>query len=310
MRPLLPQLAPLVMRQRPPPPIRLASEMCYARRMMRWGRWAGIALVIAGCDFGTLDDLSRDEAAAGTTETSTQALKLWTAYDKPDDELKEAVADIAGVVQRAGARPVQVTIDHLTKDKLGIPSITRDPAAGQGMLVITELDCSLAQVEKLAAAKNQPDIYPGSYDKYDRTYQTSIEDFIGGSTPTVVWKAAYTVSLLGRTYEAKLTGGARRIAGAAPGGTTMLVSRTVLDEPARFISGSDAEFNQDYQLEAFYEIAPSKVVHYYALWREFRVGSLTSSDNLYINVILGNLVDFDVRTSKVCRDNAPAPKFE
>ncbi|MBX3225505.1 MAG: hypothetical protein KF795_33675 [Labilithrix sp.] len=278
--------------------------------MTRWAAYASIALAIAGCDFGTLDDLSQDKASSGTSETSTQSLALWKAYDKPDDDVKKAVAEIAGVVERAGGRPVQVTIDDLTKDDLGVPSITRDPTACQGMLVITELDCSLAQIEKLAVAKNQADIYPGSYDKYKRTYQTNIQDFVSGSAPTVTWKTEYTVSLLGRTYEAVLTGGARRVAGAAPGGGAMLVSRTVLDEPARFVAGGDAEFNQDYQLEAFYEIAPSRVVHYYALWREFRVGSLTSSDNLYINVILGNLVDFDVRTSKVCRDNTPLPAFE
>jgi hypothetical protein len=271
---------------------------------------AGLALAIAGCDFGTLDSLSRDEAATGSSETSTQALELWKAYEKPDDDIKKAVAGIAGVVERAGARPVQVKIDGLTKTVLGLPSIQRDPALAQGMLVITELDCSLSQIEKLAAAKNQPDIYPGSYDKYNRTYQSSIQDFLSGGAASVVWKTEYTVSLLSRTYEATLTGGARRVAGAAPGGGAMLVSRTVLDEPARFIAGGDAEFNQDYQVEAFYEIAPNKVVHYYAIWREFRVSSLTSSDNLYINVVLGNSIDFDVRTSKVCRDKTPEPKFD
>lgn len=271
---------------------------------------ASIVSLAAACDFGTLDDLSLDEAVAGTTETSTQALKLWKAYDKPDDDVKKAAADIAGVVERAGNRPVQVTIDDLTKADVGIPSITRDPTTGQGMLVITELDCSLAQIEKLAVASNQAAIYPGSYDKYKRTYQTPALDFVSSVAPSLVWKTEYTVSLLGRTYEAVLTGGARRVLGAAPGGGAMLLSRTVLDQPARFIAGEDAEFNQDYQLEAYYEIAPAKVVHYYALWREFRVGSLTSSDNLYINVILGNLIDFDVRTGKVCRDNAPVPTFD
>jgi hypothetical protein len=285
--------------------------MCYSPRMMvRRSAIASVLMLAAACDFGTLDDLSQDETTAGTTETATQALRLWKAYEKPDDDVKKAAADIAGVVERAGKRPVQVTIDDLKKEDVGIPSITRDPTTGQGMLVITELDCSLAQIEKLAVASNQAAIYPGSYDEYKRSYQTSIQDFVSSAAPSVVWKTEYTVSLLGRTYEAVLTGGARRVAGAAPGGGALLLSRTVLDQAARFIAGEDAEFNQDYQLEAFYEIAPAKVVHYYALWREFRVGSLTSSDNLYINVILGNLVDFDVRTSKVCRENTPLPSFD
>lgn len=269
-----------------------------------------LSMLVLGCDFGTLDDLSQDEAAAGSSETSAQAIALWKSYDASDDEIKKAVAGIEGVIAGAGPRPVQATIDDLTKEQLGIPTITRDPAAAQGMLVITELDCSLDQIEKILVAKNQPEIYPDSYDQYARTYTTSIQDFLSGAAPSVAWKTQYTVSLLERTYEATLTGNAKRVAGAAPGGGTMLLGKTFLDEPARFISGGDAELNQDYQIEAYYEIAPTRVIHFYAMWREFRVSSLTSSHNLYINIVLGNLVDFDVRTSKVCRDKAPAPVFE
>lgn len=279
-------------------------------RPLVFGAGAVLVVALVACDFGTLDDLSEDQAAAGSSETSRQALDLWTVYEKPDDDVKKAVADIAGVIERAGGRPYQVTIDHLTKDKLGIPNATRDPSAAQGMLVITDLDCSLDQIAKYASAKNQTEIYPDKYDKYQRDYQGNIQDFLSGAAPTIVWKTSYTVSLLSRTYQAQLTGGLRFVAGAAPGGQRMLLARTILDQPATFTAGGDAEFNQDYQVEAFYETAPNRVVHYYAIWREFRIGSLTSSDNLYINVILGNSVDFDQRTSIVCKKNNPLPKFE
>lgn len=269
-----------------------------------------LSLLVCGCDFGTLDDLSQDEAATGSSETSAQAVALWRSYEASDDEIKRAVADIERVIAAAGPRPVQTTIDDLTKEQLGIPTIAHDPATAQGMLVITELDCSLDQIEEILVAKNQAEIYPGSYDEYARTYTTSIQDFLSGAAPSVTWKTEYTVSLLERTYEATLTGGAKRVAGAAPGGGVMLLGRTILDEPARFIAGGDAEFNQDYQIEAYYEVAPTRVIHFYAMWREFRVSSLTSSHNLYINIVLGNLVDFDVRTSKVCRDKTPTPVFE
>mgnify|MGYP007019849034 CR=1 FL=1 len=267
-------------------------------------------MLVCGCDFGTLDDLSQDEAATGSSETSAQAIALWTSYEASDDEIKKAVAGMEGVVAGAGPRPVQATIDDLTKEQLGIPTITRDPAAAQGMLVITELDCSLDQVEKILVAKNQPEIYPGTYDEYERTYTTSIQDFLANAASSVGWKTKYTVSLLERRYTSTLTGGARRVAGAAPGGGTMLLARTFLDEPARFIAGEDAEFNQDYQIEAYWEIGPKRVIHFYAMWREFRVGTLSSSHNFYVNIVLGNLVDFDVRTSKVCRDGTPVPAFE
>lgn len=284
--------------------------MCYGPLMMRRAVVAAFVLFLGACDFGTLDDFSRDEPMVGSSESSVQALKLWKNFEKPDSDLTAAVADIGGIVERAGGRGVQVKIDPLKKEDLGIPSIALDPAAGQGMLIITELDCSLAQIEKLVVATNQAEIIPEQYEKYARSYSTSVQDFLGGAAPDLTWKTAYTVKALSRVYEADLTGGARRVAGAAPGGGAMLVTRTVLDAPARFISGEDADFKQDYQIEAFYETAPKKVTHFYGMWREFRVGSLTSTHDLYITVALGSLIDFDGRLSKVCRDNAPAPKFE
>jgi len=278
--------------------------------MLRRRLFVVLLPMVAACDFGTLDDLSQDEANAGTSETSTQALKLWKAYPQNDDETKKAIADLVAIVDRAGTRPVQVTIDDLKKEDLGVPTITRDSATAQGMLVITELDCSLDQATRYVVAKNQADIYPKSYDKYERTFTSNANDFVGGIAPSVGWKTAYTVSLLGRTYEAKLTGNARRLVGAGPNGKPIVIARTVLDAPATFIKGDDSEFNQDYQIEAYYEIADNRVIHFYGMWREFRVSSLTSRDNLYINTILGSLVDFDVRTSLVCRDKAPEAKFE
>ena len=200
---------------------RTQKKMCYALAMVAWTSWLkpwACIVLLTACDFGTLDDLSQDEAAAGTTETATQALKLWKACPQSDDEVKKAVADIAGVIERAGTRPVQVTIDDLTKADLGLPAITRDPSVGQGMLVITELDCSLSQIEKPAVASNQAAIYPGSYDKYKRTYSSSAPDFVSGAAPNLGWKTEYTVSLLALTYAAILTGGARRVPGVAPGG--------------------------------------------------------------------------------------------
>lgn len=269
-----------------------------------------LAASITGCDFGTLDDLSQDDAVQGSDEVSTQALRLWTTYEKTDDDVKKAVADITGVVDRAGSRPLQVTIDPLTKDNLGVATITRDSATAQGMLIITELDCSMDAITKLVVAKNQPDLYPKTYDAYTRTYQSDVNAFLSNASPTLTWKTDYTATAINRTYKATLTGGARFLPAAAPNGGPILLSRTILDAPATFISGDDAEFNQDYQMEAYYSVAPTKVVHFYALWREFRVASLTSHDNLYINVVLGNLVDFDVRTSKICRDGLkPAPAF-
>lgn len=271
--------------------------------------------LLAACDFGTLDDLSQDETPEGSEETTRQALAVWNVYDKPEDSVRRAIADLAGVVARAeeasSERPLKVKLGDIGADELaGIGFSERNGRAAQGMLVAPTLDCTLDQVEKLVVAKNQSELYPGIYDEYARTFTTSVQDFLAARAPTVGWRTDYKASAIGNTYVANLTGGARRIRGVAPDGKDVLMARTYLNEPAKFVTSGDAEFNQDYQIELYWERAPGKVLHFYALWREFRIASLTAETDLYVALVLGNLADFDVRTSKICRESNPAPKFE
>lgn len=268
-------------------------------------------LLGAACDFGTLDSLSKEEAAAGGEEATLQARALWKFYDKgSDDTVKRAIDGVDGVIERLGELPVQVTIGDLTKEDLELVGKTADPGVAQGMLLVTDIDCSLDQVTKLVVAKNQTTLYPGLYDVYARTYVTSVQDFLTGKTPTVIWKTNYTSSAIDRTYEAVLTGGVRLVPNANPHGGAVLLSRAVLDAPGKFIKGDDAESNQDYQIELYFEIEPRKVRHFYGVWREFRIAGLTAESDLYINLVLGNLKDFDVRSSKLCRDGNPVATYE
>ena len=270
---------------------------------------ASAVLALTGCDFGTLDDLAADDATEGTEASTGQARAIWRAYDKPDEDVKKALSDVEAVVAGAGNIPVQVKIGDLTAEDVAPVAPGKDAPAAQGMLVITELDCTMEQVEKLVVAKNQTTIYPDLYDKYARSYTSDVQAFLSGAAPTVTWRTDYTASALGRTYESNLTGAARRVPGAGPGGSNVLIARTYLNEPARFIAGEDAAFDQDYQIELYYP-RNGKVLHFYGLWRQFRIATLTSEADLYVNIVLGNLIDFDVRTSKVCRENDPQPTFE
>ena len=280
--------------------------------MRRLALLAPFAVALLGaCDFGTLDSLSEEEAVEGSPEVTEQSRAIWKFYEKgSDDTVKRAIDDVQGVIDRVGPLTIQVKIGDLTKDDLDLVGKTSDPATPQGMLLVADINCSLDQVEKLVVAKNQTELYPGLYDEYKRTFTTSFQDFFSKKSPTITWHTDYTASAVSRTYVAGLTGSARRVPGASPRGGDVVLSRTVLDAPANFISGEDAEFNQDYQIELYFEIEPGKVRHLYALWREFRIAGLTAESDLYVNLVLGNLKDFDVRTSKICRDNNPVATFE
>lgn len=277
--------------------------------------WLAVATLVltAACDFGTLEDLATEEASQGSEELTRQALQLFRVASRgKDTDVAAAISDVDGVVSRGGNLPIQVRIGDLTDDDLSIVGFAgRDAAGPQGMLIVTELDCSLDQVARLSVAKNQTALYPGLYDRYARAYTSSAGDFFSGAVQTVGWRTDYTASLLSRTYSSTLTGFARRVERATRGGAPVVIVRTILDRPATFIKGGeDAAFEQDYQVELFYEVAPAKVRHFYALWRQFHMGAITSEMNLYVNLVLGNLVDFDVRTGKICRDGAPQPTFE
>jgi hypothetical protein len=270
---------------------------------------------LLGCDFGTLDDLSQDETPEGSEEMTEQARGVWSVYAKPDEVVKRAIADLGGVIERAEAasseRPLKLKLGPIQPEQLGtIGFEAKDGNAAQGMLVAPVLDCTLDQVEKLVVAKNQLELYPGLYDEYARSYTSSVPDFLGGRSPAVTWRTDYKASAIGNTYLANLTGGARRVRAAAPDGKDVLLSRTYLNEPAKFVTGDDAAFGQDYQIELYWERTPGKTTHFYGLWREFRIARLTAKEDLYIALVLGNLVDFDVRTGKICRENSVAPKFE
>src|SRR4051812_22520470 len=111
------------------------------------------AALLGACDFGALDTLNTEQSVAGSDELTNKAYLFWRGFAKDDDAVRAAVRNFDDVVARAGDMPVQVTIGRLPKEDLanaGIGFETKgDPASAQGMLVITQLDCSLDQISKL-----------------------------------------------------------------------------------------------------------------------------------------------------------------
>ncbi len=269
------------------------------------------AAFVGACDFGTLADLNQNEATQGADELTSQARAIWRVYDaqkSTDDDVKKAIAGIEGIVQRAGV-PTQVRLDSLTKDDLALVGRgDKDPSTAQGMLLIHEIDCSLDQLAKLVIATNQTTLYPDLYDSYTRSYTSDVQGFLGGA-PTVAWTTQYQASALSRTYLSTVIGSARRVPGAMPSGAPVFLDRAYLPDAAKFIKGDDSGFDQDYQVELYYERSPGVTLHFYALWRDFHIGTLTSESDLYVNIVLGNLSDFDVRSSKLCKDGTPQPAF-
>lgn len=266
---------------------------------------------LSACDFGTLESLSQDQAADAPTEVSVTARSLWLGYSSQEADVAKLTADIEGVLQRAGGTNLQAKIGNLQKgDNANVGLDSHDVTIAAGMLLVSEITCTLADIEKLVIATNQDQLYPGTYDAYKRTYLTSEPDYISRKTDEVKWQTDLTASLLSRQYESLLNGGNHYFKTAGPGGKPMFFSRTFLTKPATFLkNGEGAAFNQDYQIELFWERTPGHTAHFYAVWREFKMGTITSDSALYQSLVLGNLADFDKRTGLICQNKSPTATF-
>ncbi len=269
-----------------------------------------LALVPA-CDFGTLESLSQDQAVEAPTEVSVAARSFWTGYSSSEADVAKLTADIEGIIQRGGGTPLQAKISNLQKgDVANVGLDQNDVTLAAGMLLVSEITCTLADIEKLVIATNQDQLYPSTYDAYKRTYLSSQPDYAARKTDDVKWQTDLTASLLSRQYESLLNGGNHYFKTGGPGGKPMFFSRTFLTKPATFLkNGQGADFNQDYQIELYWERTPGHTAHFYGVWREFKMGTITSDSALYQSLVLGNLADFDKRTGLICQNKTPVGTF-
>ena len=209
-----------------------------------------------------------------------------------------------------GALPVQVRIDTLTPAALSAIQLSSpmDPARAPGVAVVTEVTCTLDQIEKLVIARNQSELYPQVFDAYTRTYTSSSDDYFARRAPTLSFGIAYSATTGGARADVELAGDARYVPRASPlsGGAALLV-RFYQPRAAVVHGGAGDAWNQDYQTDIYYERAPGTVIHVTALWAEFKLGSSTLENDVVAAFTMGSLVDTDTRTGKICQSGAPVP---
>jgi hypothetical protein len=177
-----------------------------------------------------------------------------------------------------------------------------DPSTAQGMYVATLIDCPLDKVEKLHTALNQDELHSG-YKSYARVYTSSDADFFAGRADRVSWKTDYAIEpAVGDPYSATIHGEARRFAAVktfAQG--RFLLGRAFLPAPGVFPAGSQDAFPQDYQLDVFYEREPGKTIHLFAVWRELRLGGLSTKDGVMQSFMMGGFINGDKDTARNCK---------
>ncbi|MBK9367169.1 MAG: hypothetical protein IPN01_12775 [Deltaproteobacteria bacterium] len=229
----------------------------------------------------------------------------WTGFDAMEDDEAAALVDtlhalVGGDTLDEDSRGA---LSPLVVEELAglTPSPDQDPADAPGMLLVNPMACALEDLAAALIHLDQDELYPGVYLEYERVHDGDGEAFLAGETDRLGWVSDMRVEILGAEYTEQVRGDIRRVSsGARP----FLWARTWLTGPAEFVD-SDWSFEQDYQIELFWERAPGELVHAYGIWREMNVGGLSAEDEGFVNVTLNNMVDWDEQTVALCAEGRP-----
>jgi hypothetical protein len=210
-------------------------------------------------------------------------------------------ADAVATVDRVAVESLDEDAQaDVTDDQLDSGEFVR-LADQQGMLIVTVIHCSLADVEELLAMPDQNTLH-GGYDAYERTWDADGDSYFAGETDRFTWSTDYTISTLGATYEANIHGGLRHVAAEDDDAFRfgdMVLGRAVLPEPATFTAGGDY-FRQDYQLDLIWERAQGETVHLFGVWRDMELSGIKSSNGAYISVVSDRSVESDGEIEDAC----------
>jgi hypothetical protein len=226
-----------------------------------------------------------------------------------DSQLADAAQklDVAagGVDRTLSTAPTKGALTRLAVEELASVGLqdARNPAAARGMLLVNVFPCTLERLEPILYDVDQNAIY-SSYDSYSRRYTSDLDAYRARTSTTLSWDSEIEATMVTSKYRESPKGDLRRLAPSAKVASAVgpvLVTRTWLPEPATF-EVKDLTWQQDYQIEVFYENTPGHVVHVYGMWREMKLRAygLTTEDDELANLTLSSLVDWDKTTAKHC----------
>lgn len=238
---------------------------------------------------------------------------FWNSYQEGEDaQIREAVSNLHATTRADELEEARDgSFSDLAASEVAVVGLEGkvDPSAARGMFLVNVIACPLESVERIVYALEQDQLYEDVYDRYERRYTSDLDAYVSRDRRSLTWEVDIAASVLGTSYEEHLKGGIRWVPAGEPGSQfgPILVARTWMPEPARFESDSKS-FDQDYQIEVYYERAPGEVVHLYGMWRQMDMGTilnLTQDNDQLVATILGNLADWDEQTGKLCKEGRP-----
>ena len=232
---------------------------------------------------------------------------LWSGWEEGSDaSLEGGIANLDAALlsleEQGEGLPYKGTQTDLTREEIDTLTFTGgvpDPSLANGFFVGTEMACSAAEIDELFAALDQDELHPGTYDFYERVYTSDPEPYFAREVDRLTWDVEIHASPVGFDYIEFIQGGSRFLEWDGGG---VVLGRTHLIEPATE-DDDNKSFDQDYQLDVYYERAPGELVHLWVIWRQIDLGSYGDQDSTaLIAITLGEGEDWDEDTEALCED--------
>ncbi len=237
---------------------------------------------------------------------------LWRHWETGSDEqLAEAVLNLHDAVGGAELQDTQDgSLSDLDPDDAALVGRDDvDSTQAQGMYMLRPFGCDLRALESILIYLPQDELYPSSYDSYERSYSSSYDEYVSGDSAFLTWEVVYGATVIGAGYLGQVHGGIRSLpdlgAELTPWGPA-LITRSYMPEPASFDDDEGGSLPQDYQVELYYERASDEILHAYGMWRQADFGVFgTTADEGIQRVILNALADWDDETEANCAAGLP-----
>ena len=171
-----------------------------------------------------------------------------------------------------------------------------------GVFFINKVNCSIEGIAPNVYNLDQDVLHPDTYDAYNREYTSDFEAYLTEEEEFLSWDTTYDISGFGYDYTAYLESTLRNVPKDGNGFADMLISRTLLKEPAYFDEGSTARgLFQDFQMEIYYQLESGQSLHLYAIWREMILfGDMSFASESAQRLVLDGLSDWDRDMEENC----------
>jgi hypothetical protein len=241
------------------------------------------------------------EKTEAPEELEDLAAWFWSNQrEAPELDIEASLVNLhPHVVDLTADGPAVGPLPVLTEDDIAWTGVERDPTQTVGVYLANTFECDLETLTEILTHPNQDELHDGVYDDYSRDYQHDRDEFLAGDSDLLLWATSYKATPTVNQYSATTSSGVRRANPVDGDLGPVILQGTFLPEPADFGGIDNHAFEQDYQLEVYYEV-DGRIHHFYGLWRSMQIGAFSIEDDIMINFTLDALIQWDQQNEDLC----------